>query len=390
MVGFAISVYDKFDELAVLVDIIRENWEDEYHISVCCNHPEGQDRIEELGLDIDEYVEGSDIVFDPDFDYVRRDINKRSRILESIKKSNLSAIDAGCDYVMHLHADAWPLSEESFQDIKDEMEENGSKVAFRGHGLEWRTPSCYTGQVMDQFFLYDTEFAREARLFDYEPLELLPHKSIHNSLALLLFGRAGLSNLYWYSDMKDDIQWDGEPVDLPFTGVRPGVFNPVYDLLHIASDEFPQDLGKSIQALYLKEQSLSGEYIDQFIDDHYRENVIKQVHEIEEEYNRRLRLLGFKPRVFGREFTDMEEVLAKPTSERLKLLFVKRAKNIVKWGMSTFLSQIPRFSKLSDRSLWRFHRDAGWPDTKAEDVYLENVEKIDFPNNDFWFDKNGS
>jgi len=36
--GIAISFYDKFDELAVLVDIIRHNWDEEYYIVVSSKH----------------------------------------------------------------------------------------------------------------------------------------------------------------------------------------------------------------------------------------------------------------------------------------------------------------------------------------------------------------
>ena len=39
--AIAISVYDKFDEVKILVDIIRENWEHKYFITLCYyNHPE--------------------------------------------------------------------------------------------------------------------------------------------------------------------------------------------------------------------------------------------------------------------------------------------------------------------------------------------------------------
>ena len=59
--AIAISVYDKFDEVKILVDIIRENWEHKYFITLCCNHPEGENHLG--ALLIDSYVQGDPIPY---------------------------------------------------------------------------------------------------------------------------------------------------------------------------------------------------------------------------------------------------------------------------------------------------------------------------------------
>jgi len=54
-IGIAISLYNKFEELGVLIDIIRKNWKNKYFISVCSNYPNAQEYIK--GLDIDTFVQ---------------------------------------------------------------------------------------------------------------------------------------------------------------------------------------------------------------------------------------------------------------------------------------------------------------------------------------------
>ncbi|MXR51001.1 hypothetical protein GRX03_05185 [Halovenus sp. WSH3] len=46
MKAVSISLYDKFVDLSILVDVIRHNWEGDYYISVCSNRGV-QIRIEE-------------------------------------------------------------------------------------------------------------------------------------------------------------------------------------------------------------------------------------------------------------------------------------------------------------------------------------------------------
>jgi hypothetical protein len=61
MKGIAVSVYDKFDDLAILVDIIRENWEDQYYIAVCCKHKDAKTKLSDV--DIDCLVRGDNIPY---------------------------------------------------------------------------------------------------------------------------------------------------------------------------------------------------------------------------------------------------------------------------------------------------------------------------------------
>jgi hypothetical protein len=59
-----ISLYDKFEELSILVDTIRENWGGQYYISVSSNHPNAQQRAKKLSTDVYEFSQGAQIRYD--------------------------------------------------------------------------------------------------------------------------------------------------------------------------------------------------------------------------------------------------------------------------------------------------------------------------------------
>ena len=390
MDGVAITLYDKFDELAVLVDIIRENWEAEYSITVCSNHPDGQSEIEDREIQIDNYVDGGRVKFNPDMDHPRHWINLRTRIFDAIKRSCETALKDVDGYVMHLHADAWPLSEEKFTDLKTELQNRKKALAVRGLGFEWRTPNCHVGQVMDQFFLIDSEFAREERVFDVNPLSMLPHTSIHNMMLILFVGRVGLENIWWYSRMQEDLQWDESPIDLPFTGVRPGVVNKDWEFLHISTDEFPDDLGKSVQAYHLQKQGeWGGEHITQYIDEYYRDDVFETLSAYEKDLNERMRKLGFQPEHFGREFSKMEAKYEQGKNQLGRTLVKNYSNKLLKQPFYWLLSKLPRlrFDHLESPRGYRFHRDAEWPTSAAVDQYQAHVKREDFPEDmQHWYD----
>ena len=84
--SIAISLYDKFEEVKLLVDIIRENWEQDYIITVCCNHPDGKRQLSDLA--IDTYVQGDPIPYYPG----KPRMNLRYRAIDCIRKDCTSAI----------------------------------------------------------------------------------------------------------------------------------------------------------------------------------------------------------------------------------------------------------------------------------------------------------
>lgn len=386
MKGISISLYNKWDELGVLIDLIRENWDDEYFISVCSGHENAEEEIEKRSLDVDEVL-NEEIRYKPDMASSRGKIKKHARILNSFRKSSKACFDANCDYVIHLHADAWPLSEGKLLAAIDEMDDRDCGIAVRGHGFTWRTPYSPSGQIMDQFFIMEKSFVESREFLDFHPLDLLPHKSIHNSLALLVFGRAGRNNTYFYADMSEDLQWDKSPVNLPFTGVRPGIFNQEYRYLHIATDEFPESYGRGLQAKYLEEHSITGDFVGDFKEKYGIEDVVEKIYSVEKRYNRELRILAYDVEGFGREFDKMNRVLNQPLHKKVARGLLNHISNLKNFLVFNSLPLIDgRFEYLGDKKNRRFYRDSKWNEDSGK-LYLESLEDEDFEEDSLWFRK---
>ena len=82
--GVAISLYNNFHELAILLDILRDNFSQEYIISICCNHPEGRNNIDQSKIDF--YSQGQDIRYDKEQNWINNYTAINMRVMDSIKK----------------------------------------------------------------------------------------------------------------------------------------------------------------------------------------------------------------------------------------------------------------------------------------------------------------
>lgn len=121
------------------------------------------------------------------------------------------------------------------------------------------------------FFVFDNEFAKETRLWDFDSLEMHLHKlSIHGFLAILTVMRVGMKRFLLYSDFSETQIWDGRPHPLyPQDESKPSSFDPAYHLLHVHSAAFPDDLGKRVQAMYLSRYGLTkGQFIPGFLENY--------------------------------------------------------------------------------------------------------------------------
>jgi hypothetical protein len=245
---------------------------------------------------------------------------------------------------------------------------------------------------MDQFLLFNTDYAESISLFDYNPLDLMPHTNIHNALSVLLIGRVGMSNIWIYSNFEDDQHWDGKSTIQPFASVRPAIFNPTWGYVHVAVDEFPNDLGRDLQAIYLKENGITeGEHIKKVISSQSleKEELFQELAEIEERQDRKLKHLGFRPVTFGRRFQHKQDILNSSIKQKAKMAI----KNVGKEGYYHLVNVLlpARFGdsryplNIRCRDLYR---DAEWPKQELHEVYEQRVHPEDFPreNRDFWFE----
>jgi hypothetical protein len=160
---------------------------------------------------------------------------------------------------------------------------------------------------MDQFFMVSTSKIGIAELFKHEPTELLPDRGIHTLMAVLLLGKVGWSNVYYYSDQQEQELWNGEKN----TGPRPMMYLPEYEFVHIANEDFIEDTGKKLQAYYLKEQSLTtGKNISEFLDKWGDYDVMSELDNTEDSYNKRLKKIGKQLEDFGYNHSSIEGFLS--------------------------------------------------------------------------------
>ena len=379
MNGIAISVYDKFEEVGILIDIIRRNWKDDYYISLCSNYINAKEYIADL--DIDCFTQGADIKYSPKMSWIPRGrTNLVCRVLDTIKKSCTGAIDGGYEYVMHLHSDAWPLDENVFLKISQEMIKRKKKIAVRGLGFLYYGQDVPLGHIDDMFFIFDAKYLNQIDFFGYNPIELFPHKnSVHGALVLQLLGKIGIKNIYYYSHHSNLEYWDAKNKILPFERAKPSIFDSNLKFLHVHTAAFPENLGKSVQAYYLRKYDITkGEKIQEFIEKYYipENELFKTLSEIEKKQDFKLKLLGFDPVVFGRDFSLKEEILTAPLKDKIKRL----AGNLAK---------IPYYRLLGKKDIRTrgLYPDSLWPNKNIYEYYNEIIQLDDFPEeySDFWF-----
>lgn len=384
-IGIAISLYDKFEELAVLVDIIRNNWKNKYLISVCSNYPDAKNKIKELNIDIDKFTQGEDIFFSPkEMKGVRKVVNLYCRVLDCLRKSCKGAEDLGADYVMHLHTDAWPLKEEGLLQIISCMKKNNYRAATRGFGMTKYGHDCPLGHIDDMFFIYNVDYFRRIGFFNFNTLEMLPTRlSIHGILATLLVSRVGVSNLYLYDNHTKFKYWDGTPKN-PFRGrANPSAFNEDNGFLHVNVGSFPDDYGKKVQAMYLKTYGLiKGKYIQEFLSKHYipKNQLCDELGSIERKLKLKLRFLGFpilRLGRFGRDFSKMQWYIKAPISKKIRYIFVSISRTLweslilKRFGVTIF----PEYSL--------------WPES-LESFYARTLNPKDYPDKSMiWFRRKG-
>lgn len=337
-IGIAISLYDKFEEFAILVDIIRNNWKNKYIISVCSNYPGAKKRIEELKIDIDKFTQGENIFFSPkEMKGVRKAVNLYSRVLDCLKKSCKGAEDLGAKYVIHLQTDAWSLSESGFIKIINHMKKNNFKAAVRGFGLTKYGHDCPLGHVDDMFFIYDVDYFRKVGFLDFNTLEMLPTRlSLHGILATLLVAKVGVSKVYLYDNHTRFLDWDGKPKYALRGRALPSALDPETGFVHVNVSSFPEGYGKKVQAMYLKEYGLTeGENIKRFLKNYYtpKEEFVKELTSIENKLKLKLRLSGFpilRLGRFGRDFSKMQWYLKSPINIKIRYLLLSAGRTFGK------------------------------------------------------------
>ena len=260
-IGFAITAYDKFEEARILIEIIRKEFKGDYKISFCSNH--GDTHVPK------ELKDRISIVL---------------RVTDTVQKSCMNAMTMDVDYIIHMHSDAWVLSEDKLIELVRSMIQRNKKIAIRfgGEGLNHFTHQALA--MDDHFFVFEKKFALENKIFDFKPEFLFPENfDIHEMLFFNIWIKAGLENIWCY-------RWNGQLVNYDDTLLKNNTLNPVgydpyYKFLHVHRGSLPATYGEQIQARYLKECGFSrSDFIQQFINQHLSDNdkMLKELKIIED------------------------------------------------------------------------------------------------------------
>jgi hypothetical protein len=371
VIGISVSLYDKFDDLGILLDIVRRNWEDNYYISVCSNHPEADKKITPYEDDIDHFEQGAQIRYDPS-DESTKD-NRKYRVHDTILTACQGAISSSeVSHVFHVHADAWQLSELSLRTLIEELEANDASVAFKieSEKFDQRYPP---GVFPDQMWLIDAEEARRENFFDKKALDFPPSWSVHFLWPMICLSHFGWGRIYQYSNRTEERLWDETPVR--GNPARPMFFNPEYGQVHIATEDFRGDYGKALQAHFLREFGLTdGERIQPFLEQYAIDegDLFARLNEWISDLNSQLRWYGLSVEDFDYDMRKIRPLLD-DTSAAGKL---KRGAEVRTEG--TRIGIILR-SLISLIKLGESESDVGLRGQMLDDYYQQVLQRDDFP-----------
>lgn len=369
-IGIAISLYNKFEELAILHDIFRSNFKNKYYLYVCSNHPNALENIKKMNLDFDGFIQGEDIYFSPSLSSEQKRLLLVCRSSDTVKKSCQLAIDENCDYVMHIHCDAWPLDENKLLDMFYRLENSDYSIFVRGLGWSYFGNDRPVGGIDDHFFFFKTKDIKSNNIFNYDVLQMWPHMlSIHGILGMQILVKVGLDKCLYYTDLSNTLCWKGEKKKLPFLPVKPSSFDPDRCFLHVHRESFPDDLGKKLQSYYLKTFNLlNGKHIKEFLLKYPFDQSLPNY--LTNRLNRgikKLKLYGYDVDIFAQEIKRIENELDNVT-------LMKVFKNYLKKVLKLLALIIKKQNRI-------------WP-TKIENYYKELVKKEYFPERKkFWFEK---
>lgn len=391
--AIAISVYDKFEDVAILTEIIRENWGGDYYIVVCSSHPEAASRLSQYPLDAILSIDN--IPFDPKATPQQRQGLFTLRVIDSIRKSCGHCCQySHAPYTIHLHADALPLSLSKLKKLAEEMKSLGKFFAARGYGYVHYTHDGPLGEFDDMFFMIDNLFALKSNFWNFELPDILPHKiSMHGFLGLWTLMRIGASRVHHYSDYGEATYWDDKPIHFtPDTGYssRPMYLDPNYDFLHIHTQDFPNDLGPQLKAYYLLKYGLiKGFTIQKFLKrwETDPENLFQDLDKSLESFYHffRNKMLLFSEEKYGRDFARIIPIVKSYESSNM----IGKMKWLVRMHRSQFARILrPLKTSLFSRCFNNLYGDTVWPQSlnkKYQDLfgpYLKEVREF----HDVFFD----
>jgi hypothetical protein len=271
--GIAVSVYDKFEELRILLDILN-SFESVHQVVVIRNDKASNDDY--IKFEIDEnctkVLENDKFKFLNDSSLKNESIT--ARIWES-QRQGLLELSENNDYVIHTHSDGWVLNEFELLNIVDLIFKANKIMAFRGPGLSYRNSKGeILGKLDDHFYILKGSFLKNSSFIRRSPLSLpLDLLNIHGILAFWIHAEISFEKTIHYEDFTEVFDWEGKIINYSKTNapmLRPLHFSDRYMLLHIHRSDFDFNFGKNFQAYYLKKYlSKKSIFINTFIKENF-------------------------------------------------------------------------------------------------------------------------
>lgn len=313
-IGFAITAYDKFEEAKILFEIIREEFQENHEISFCSNHEKGKDFAKKEGIKY--YAQGRNIpYYGGDIhrpDTLKNRVSIVLRSTDTVRQSCQNALNMDVDYIIHMHSDAWVLNEKKLIDLISELNLNKKKFALRGAGLEELYQDAPLGHMDDHFFIFDRKYCLDNKVFEFKPEHFFPHIfTVHGILFINILTKIGLDKIWYYQNTKNLLNYDNKVLGM--RTVKPVSYDPIHEFFHLHRGSFPDNYGKKIQAVYLKEAGFNkSEYINKFINENYenRSKLIIELNSIEFKIDKKLKRYFYPQKVIqNREINYKEKLL---------------------------------------------------------------------------------
>jgi hypothetical protein len=348
--GIAISLYNKFDELAILSDIIKKNFNEEYGLFICSNHPDAKHEIEKRDIKYDGYMQGDPINFNSDMKSQDKRMSLILRSCDTVQKSCSLAMKH-CESVLHVHCDAWPLNEKSLIEHFALVENTEHSIAVRGLGWSFTEADRPLGGIDDHFFVFSSSKILEKNIFDFNALDIMPHKlTIHGILGAQIVCKVPRREVLYYDDFKNHYIWDGVKKRMPFSPVKPSLYDQKRKFLHVHRESFPEKLGQILQSWYLVQNKMVyganiSAHMDEYpIPDNFLFDLTARLNKAEK-YSK---YLGINYLKLGQEILGIEKVISETSFVQvIKNYFCKILKFPVFFLMKHF-----QLTMVKNHNLW--------------------------------------
>lgn len=327
-IAFGIMGYDSWDEFKINSDIIK-SFSKSYYVLAASSNRDCKKNLKYTNIDEVYYIDP--IPFNPKLS--RNHINWHARVADNISKTNLKLINKNrFDYIVFLHSDSWILRHKSILKIISNLKNKKKPFAARGRGFGFHSKASPLGSLDDMFFVYDSNFIKKSKVFNFDSLQQIPHvQDSHGIIVSNLVTKLGTNNIHIYSDTSEMYFYKNKlltekTINFKYTNhTTPAIYDPKYDMIHIHTGAFNKNIGKSLQSYYLRKYKLKGPSIKIFNEKYYltEKKLFNKIKELDN-YTRKLlslNLISYDSLGYGKNYTKIINLLKNITfKNRLKLI----------------------------------------------------------------------